>query len=102
MISSRSYDGLIVGGGLAGSTVAIALAQAGRHAALIEKSKEAQHKLCGDFLSPECLPFLRRMGIHPEAMGAETIQALRIVARDVIAEVPLPAPAIFPDQAKTG
>ena len=94
MISSLCHDALIIGGGPAGSTLAIALANAGRHVVLIEKSKQAHHKVCGEFLSPESLPLLRLSGVHPERLGAQTIHSLRVAARDVLAEVPLPAPAL--------
>lgn len=94
MISSLDHDALIAGGGPAGSALAIALTQAGRHAVLVEKTREAHHKVCGEFLSPECLPLLHRIGIYPEALGAQTIHSVRIVARDVLAEVRLPAPAL--------
>lgn len=94
MISSLCHDVLIAGGGPAGATLAIELAQAGQGAVLIERSREAQHKVCGEFLSPESLPLLRRIGIHPVALGAQTIHSLRIAARDVLAEVVLPAPAL--------
>src|ERR1700678_2754163 len=94
MIPSLCHDALIVGGGPAGSTLAIILANAGRQAVLVEKSKEAQHKVCGEFLSPESLPLLRQIGIHPEQLGAQTIHSVRVAARDVLAEVSLPAPAL--------
>lgn len=94
MSSSNSYDVLIAGGGPAGSAAAIVLAEAARSAVLIEKSKEAHHKVCGEFLSPESLPFLRRIGVHPEKLGAQTIHSVRLATRDVIAETRLPAAAL--------
>jgi flavin-dependent dehydrogenase len=94
MIPSLRHDALIAGGGPSGSALAIALARAGRQVLLIERSREAQHKVCGEFLSPESLPLLCRLGIHPEALGARTIHSLRIAARDVFAEIALPAPAL--------
>lgn len=94
MITSLCHDALIIGGGPAGSTLAIALANAGRQVVLIEKSKQEQHKVCGEFLSPESLPLLRHNGIHPERLGAQTVHSVRVAARDVLAEVPLPAPAL--------
>lgn len=94
MSSSDSYDVLIAGGGPAGSAAAIILAEAGRSAVLIEKSKEAHHKVCGEFLSPESLPFLRRMGVHPEKLGAQIIHSVRLAERNVIAEIRLPAAAL--------
>src|ERR1700678_1384983 len=94
MILSLCHDALIIGGGPAGSTLAIALANAGRQVVLIEKSKQGQHKVCGEFLSPESLPLLRHNGIDPERFGAQTIHSVRVAARDVLAEVRLPAPAL--------
>jgi menaquinone-9 beta-reductase len=94
MITALCHDALIIGGGPAGSTLAIALANAGRQVVLIEKSKQEQHKVCGEFLSPESLPILRRNGIYPEQLGAQTIHSVRVAARDVLAEVLLPAPAL--------
>jgi flavin-dependent dehydrogenase len=94
MIPSLCHDALIIGGGPAGSTLAVALANAGRQVVMIEKSKEAQHKVCGEFLSPESLPFLRQIGIHPEQLGAQIIHSVRVASRDVLAEVSLPAPAL--------
>lgn len=94
MIPRQTCDALIAGGGPAGSMLAIALAQAGRCVVLIEKTREAHHKVCGEFLSPESVPLLRRAGIDPEEMGAQRIHSVRLAARDVLAEVKLPEVAL--------
>ena len=94
MIPALWHDALIIGGGPAGATVAIALARAGRYPVLIEKSRDVQDKVCGEFLSPESLPYFRSMGIHPERLGAQTIHSVRVVSRDLIAEAPLPNPGL--------
>ncbi|MGB0121979.1 MAG: FAD-dependent monooxygenase [Silvibacterium sp.] len=82
----RACGALIAGGGPAGSMLAIALAGAGRDVVLFEKTREAQHKVCGEFLSPESVPFLRRVGIDPAGLGAQTIHSVRLAARDLLAE----------------
>ncbi len=46
------------------------------------------------FSAPETLPLLRRAGIHPENLGAQTIHSLRIVAREMLAEITLPSKAL--------
>jgi len=93
MIAPLSSEALVVGGGPAGSALAIALAEAGLSVVLVEKSKEAQHKVCGEFLSPESLPLLHQLGISPDHLGAQTIHSTRLVTREVLAEVRFPAPA---------
>lgn len=94
MIPALWHDALIVGGGPAGAAVAIALARAGRYPVLIEKSRDAQDKVCGEFLSPESLPYLHSIGIHPERLGAQIIHSIRVGSRDLIAEAQLPNPAL--------
>jgi flavin-dependent dehydrogenase len=94
MNSTSRKDVLILGGGLAGSTLAIALARAGREPLLVERYSTASHKVCGEFLSPEALPILRKAGINPEVLGAHVIHSVRLAARDLLAEVPLPSSAL--------
>ncbi len=94
MIPTLCSDALVVGGGPAGAILATILAKEGRQTILIERSREAEHKVCGEFISPECLPFLRRVDLDPERLGAHTIRAVRVAARDVIAEASLPVPAL--------
>lgn len=94
MMPRLSCKVLIIGGGPGGSRLATDLAQAGRSVVLIEKTREAHHKVCGEFLSPECVPFLRQSGIDPEELGAQVIHSVRLVAREVIAETRLPTAAL--------
>lgn len=94
MTGSYRYDALIAGGGPAGATLAITLAKAGRTVVVMEKSRAAQHKVCGELLSPECLPSLRRVGIDPEKLGAHAIHSVRLAARELIAETRLPHSAL--------
>ena len=63
-------DVLIVGGGLAGLTAGIHLASAGLHVLLLEKHTYPQHKVCGEYISNEVLPYLDALGasvdeLHP-------------------------------------
>jgi flavin-dependent dehydrogenase len=59
---SNSYDIAIVGAGPAGSSLAIRLATAGKRVVLIEKAKFPREKLCGEFISPECLAHFAELG----------------------------------------
>jgi geranylgeranyl reductase family protein len=64
-IFDSSYDVAIVGAGPAGSSAAIRLANAGRKVLLIDKAQFPRHKLCGEFVSPECLDHLKDLGVFP-------------------------------------
>ncbi len=86
-------ENLVIGGGLAGSMVAMRLAAAGREVVLLEKEREAHHKVCGEFLSAEAIQYLRQAGIEPLDLGAQAIQRVRFHsgARNVEARLPFPA-----------
>jgi flavin-dependent dehydrogenase len=58
-----SYDAVVIGGGPAGSTAALLLAQAGWSVALVERREFPRHKVCGEYLSATNLPLLDRLGI---------------------------------------
>ena len=58
---------LIIGGGLAGLTSAIHLAQHNINVLLIEKSSFPRHKVCGEYVSNEILPYLKRIGVTLES-----------------------------------
>ncbi|GGD24022.1 NAD(P)/FAD-dependent oxidoreductase [Flavobacterium orientale] len=53
----------IIGGGLAGLTAAIHLAKKGCDVTLFEKNNYPKHKVCGEFISNEVLPYLQQLGI---------------------------------------
>lgn len=54
---------LIIGGGLAGLTAALHLNKLGFDVALIEKSVYPHHKVCGEYISNEVLPYFNWLGI---------------------------------------
>lgn len=61
----RNFDVAIVGAGPAGSSLAIRLAVAGFSVLLVEQKKFPREKLCGEFISPECLTHFADLGIMP-------------------------------------
>jgi len=66
----EQFDVVIVGAGPAGSSSAIRLANPGRKVLLIDKSVFPRHKLCGEFVSPECLDNLDELGVLREIKNA--------------------------------
>ncbi len=61
--AKTTYDVLIAGAGPAGSSLAIRLAGAGLKVALTEQKKFPRHKLCGEFVSPECVEHFAELGL---------------------------------------
>jgi len=53
---------LVVGGGPAGATAAIAALSEGATVRIVERSRRPRHKVCGEFLSPEALHILDLLG----------------------------------------
>ncbi|MCU1288476.1 MAG: hypothetical protein JWN60_705 [Acidobacteria bacterium] len=60
----------IVGAGPAGTSLAIRLAMRGFAVRLIEREKFPRHKLCGEFISPECLPHFSELGVLDSILEA--------------------------------
>jgi len=69
-------DVLIIGGGLAGLCSAIDLSAHGLSVVLIEKESYPRHKVCGEYVSNETLPYLSSLGIDPFDLGAAHIDEL--------------------------
>lgn len=76
--TKMDFDIVIAGGGLAGLTSAILLSRAGKKVLLIEKKIYPFHKVCGEYVSNEVLPFLQSLGFDPFHYGASRISKLRI------------------------
>ncbi len=58
----------IVGAGPAGASLAIRLAKEQFAVTLIEREKFPRHKLCGEFISPECLEHFQALGVLDEML----------------------------------
>ncbi len=70
----------VIGGGLAGLALSIELAEAGLSVALFEKHQYPFHRLCGEYISMESLPYLQKLGIEPFEHGAVRIEELFLSA----------------------
>ncbi len=69
-------DVLIIGGGLAGLTSALLLSKSGLSVGLVEKKKYPFHRVCGEYISNEVIPFLETIDAYPENLGLPVINKL--------------------------
>ncbi len=91
------YDAIVIGGGLAGCSVALQLARTNHDVALLEKATYPRHKLCGEFLSPEAQSSLAGLGVLDavrEAGAASITEAQLTGPTGTVSEHALPDTAI--------
>ncbi len=81
MGKSEEYEIIVVGGGLAGLCCALHLQKFGVKILLIEKHPFPRHKVCGEYVSNEVLPYLKFLTIDPIAEGAVSIDCFEISTR---------------------
>lgn len=77
MTEKDIYDVAIAGGGPGGTSAAIHLANQGLKVLLAEQKTFPRAKLCGEFISPECIDHFERLGVAAEislAGGATLIE----------------------------
>jgi flavin-dependent dehydrogenase len=68
---------LILGGGLAGLTAAIHLSKLGLQVTVIEKNSYPKHKVCGEYISNEVLPYFEWLGIDILKLKPTSISKLQ-------------------------
>ena len=78
MKNITTFDVIIIGGGLAGLTNAIHLSKFKHRVLLIEKNSYPKHKVCGEYISNEVLPYLNSLGIDPIKEGAKKISKVQV------------------------
>jgi len=89
--STTCIDVIIVGGGLAGLVNAIHLSKHGVNVLLIEKNTYPKHKVCGEYISNEVLPYFESLGIDPFKLGAKKIKRFMLsTPRSKVIETELP------------
>lgn len=89
------FDAIIIGGGPAGATAAILLAEAGWSVALVERKEFPRRKVCGEYLSATNGPLLSRLGIghaFADMAGPPVCEtAIFVGKKQYIAPLPRPA-----------
>jgi flavin-dependent dehydrogenase len=66
-------DVVVIGGGLAGLTTAIHLSKAGYTVTLIEKNDFPKHKVCGEYISNEVVPYFQWLGLEISSFNPSKI-----------------------------
>lgn len=61
---SKSYDLVIVGGGIAGSALSIVMARAGKSVLLLEQSETYEDKVRGEWIAPWGVKEVRALGLY--------------------------------------
>ncbi|MFK7832241.1 MAG: NAD(P)/FAD-dependent oxidoreductase [Winogradskyella sp.] len=91
-MTANNFDVIIIGGGLAGLTSAIHLAKNSFKVLLIEKNNYPKHKVCGEYISNEVLPYLEFLGFNPFEFGAKKISNFELTThnnKSIKANLPL-------------
>ena len=73
-------DVLILGGGLAGLAAALDLTQRGHRVAVVERKQYPFHRVCGEYVSNEVLPYLRHLGADPAALAPAAISQFMLTS----------------------
>jgi flavin-dependent dehydrogenase len=73
-------DVAIIGGGLAGLISSILLARNGIPVTLIERKQYPFHRVCGEYISNEVVPFLKSEKLFPEAFRPAHISRFQLTA----------------------
>lgn len=78
----QKCDVLVVGGGLSGLVSAILLSRQGLRITLIEKKKYPFHRVCGEYISNEVIPFLEGNKLYPKELLPSHINEFILSAID--------------------
>ncbi|NVK86189.1 MAG: FAD-binding protein, partial [Cytophagia bacterium] len=71
---------IVIGGGLAGLISSIELSKAGFSVALFEKKKFPFHRVCGEYISNEVLPYLKQNDLLPQSIDLPKISEFELTS----------------------
>lgn len=78
MNSEKIYDVAIIGGGLAGLSMAIQCAKENCSVILFEKETYPFHKVCGEYISNESYDFIKSLGVNLQLQNLPVITKLSL------------------------
>ena len=78
MANKHRWDVIIIGGGLAGLCAALHLSKENYKICLIERNNFPHHKVCGEYVSNEVLPYLNFLGIDPFSLSSKKYPDLKL------------------------
>ncbi|MBB2151227.1 FAD-binding protein [Pedobacter sp. LMG 31462] len=82
---------LIIGAGLAGLTAALHFLKSGFPVTLVEKNTYPHHKVCGEYLSNEVLPYLDWLDLNLSSLAPVAIHRFNFSTNDgQLLQIPLP------------
>ncbi|MDQ0476509.1 NAD(P)/FAD-dependent oxidoreductase [Chryseobacterium sp. MDT2-18] len=90
--SNCTTEVIIIGGGLAGLTGAIHLSKMGVGVIVIEKNHYPKHKVCGEYISNEVIPYFKWLEIDVEDLKPTHIKTLQFSSesgRNIATKLPL-------------
>ncbi|RXZ76695.1 hypothetical protein EBB07_34315 [Paenibacillaceae bacterium] len=70
-MGDRVCDAVVIGAGIAGSTLAKQLADSGWDTMLLDRQTFPRHKVCGEFLSPEAMEMLDMLGMKERVLAEQ-------------------------------
>lgn len=98
---------LVIGGGPAGATTAMLLAQRGHEVVLLDKARFPRAKACAEYVNPAAAAILGRIGIHSRALtaGAAPVDGMTVITPrgvrftlDYVTGTPYPALGLSREQ----
>ena len=90
---AAEFDAIVIGGGPAGATAAILLAQSGWSVAVIEQAQFPRRKVCGECISASALLILRVLGVEErewQVVAGPPLQYVALYSGAVRVEASLP------------
>lgn len=76
----KHYDVVIIGGGLAGLSAAIHLAKFQLHVLVFERHTYPRHKVCGEYVSNEVIPYLAYLAVDLPSLHLPAITQFEITS----------------------